>query len=203
MSRAANPQLCVDFVDTVDWRNDAARIDEQLKSFDDLVKWAQQHEVVSDAIARRLQRSAREHPRVAGQVLDRSLSLRDAIYRVLSNTAAEQPVPSQYLDRITEECALFAAQLRLRRTGGTFNWEWSGEADALDRLLWPVLQSTVELLTSPLLSRIRECEGPGCGWIILDNTKNRSKRWCSMETCGNRAKVKRFYERHKQETTAQ
>ncbi len=203
MSRAANPRVCVDFVNTVEWRTDPARIDEQLKSFDDLVSWAQKHEVVSDAIARKIQRRAREHPRVAGQTLDRALSFRDAIYRVLSSTAARQSVPSENLDHISQEAALFAPQIRLRQSGTLFDWEWAGDADALDRLLWPVVQSITTLLTSPLLSRIRECEGPGCGWIILDNTKNRSKRWCSMETCGNRAKVKRFYQRHKQETTAQ
>jgi predicted RNA-binding Zn ribbon-like protein len=43
------------------------------------------------------------------------------------------------------------------------------------------------------LSRVRHCPGHDCGWLFLDTSGRR--RWCSMETCGSRAKMKRLYER--------
>lgn len=44
--------------------------------------------------------------------------------------------------------------------------------------------------------RIRKCANPACVLWYLDTTKNGGRRWCSMEMCGNRAKVKRFHQRH-------
>ena len=52
--------------------------------------------------------------------------------------------------------------------------------------------SALTLLTQADLSRIKQCQGDHCGWLFLDTTKNKSRRWCEMEVCGNRAKQKRF-----------
>jgi len=200
MSRAPNPQLAIDFVNTVDWRNDPAQFKELLTTIDDFIRWAQQHGTIADAVARKLSRHGREHPKVAGVFLDRAKLLRDAIYRAFSAVAARRQASGEDLRSIGQAMAEFADRIWLRPSGDGFAWEWDGEDDSFDRMLWPVLKSATDLLTSDLLDRIRECEGPGCGWILLDQTKNRSKRWCSMEGCGNRAKVRRFYERHKKET---
>ncbi|MGZ4789905.1 MAG: CGNR zinc finger domain-containing protein [Terriglobales bacterium] len=202
MSRAAKPQLTVDFVNTVDWRTDPLRHQETLHTPHDLIRWSQRHGIMSESAERRLVRLAQHHPRVARQIFDRALALRDAIYRVLSAVAAEREAARPDLEIISREAQHAAQHMRLKQSNGDFHWEWAGD-DALDRILWPIVQSTTDLLTSDQLARIRECEGPGCGWIIVDTTRNRSKRWCNMQSCGNRAKVKRFYERHKQETTAQ
>ena len=70
----------------------------------------------------------------------------------------------------------------------------SGEEAAL----WFVLASSAgEYLTQPTRPPLRRCEAAGCVLWFLDLTKNRSRRWCSMETCGNRSKVARHYQRRK------
>jgi predicted RNA-binding Zn ribbon-like protein len=38
---------------------------------------------------------------------------------------------------------------------------------------------------------------PSCRWLYLDNSKNKSRQWCDMKVCGNRAKVRAFYTRQK------
>ncbi len=203
MSREANPQRCVDFVNTVNWRNDPARHEEKLRSIGDLIRWGHDHHLLSDAASRKVTHLAQDHPKIARQVFDRALVLRDAIYRVLSAVAAQREAAREDLQVISRESREVAKHMALKQSDTSFEWSWAGDDDALERVLWPVVQATTDLLTSNLLTRIRECEGPGCGWIILDQTKNRSRRWCEMKTCGNRAKVKRFYERHKEETRAQ
>ena len=60
----------------------------------------------------------------------------------------------------------------------------------LEAILWPVLESARELLADP--SRIKECEGEECGWVFVDATKSGTRRWCSMASCGARAKMKRY-----------
>jgi len=62
-------------------------------------------------------------------------------------------------------------------------------------VLAPVVESAAALLTSPDLSRVRECESETCGWLFIDRSRNRSRRWCDMTVCGNRAKVRRHYQR--------
>lgn len=48
------------------------------------------------------------------------------------------------------------------------------------------------------LTRVKKCPGTDCGWLFLDETKNARRKWCIMETCGNRAKASRNYARRKQ-----
>jgi predicted RNA-binding Zn ribbon-like protein len=78
---------------------------------------------------------------------------------------------------------------------------WADE-DLLDSVLWPVVQATVELLTSPDAERVRICEAvlaKECDWLFLDLSRNHSRRWCSMKDCGNRAKARRHYQRKRQD----
>jgi predicted RNA-binding Zn ribbon-like protein len=66
------------------------------------------------------------------------------------------------------------------------------------RILWTVARSAAELLTSDHLGAVRVCAGSGCGWLFLDLSRNRSRRWCAMSDCGNREKARRHYQRVRQ-----
>ena len=65
--------------------------------------------------------------------------------------------------------------------------------DALLRLR--IVEAAVALLVSDAMLRVKSC--PTCGWFFLDVSKNRSRRWCSMDTCGAVAKSRRYYRRIK------
>ena len=62
-------------------------------------------------------------------------------------------------------------------------------------MLQPILQSAADLLTSEALARLRRCGNPTCSWLFIDETRNRSRRWCEMASCGNVLKVRRHRER--------
>ena len=64
-----------------------------------------------------------------------------------------------------------------------FTWDWADEL-TLDRMLWPVARSAAELLASAQLERARQCADEKCGWLFLDLSRNRSRRWCSMRIAG-------------------
>lgn len=104
---------------------------------------------------------------------------------------------------------LAAARARERVVAGDkgFAWEWERPAPGLARMLWPVVRSVAELLTSPALVLTRECQGEDCGSLFLDTSRNRTRCWCDMSDCGNLAKVRRFrrrrfkYDRSKQKAT--
>jgi predicted RNA-binding Zn ribbon-like protein len=66
----------------------------------------------------------------------------------------------------------------------------------LDAPLGVVLESAAQLLTSPGdLTRVGHCAGETCDWLFIDTSRNRSRRWCSMSGCGNRAKARRHHQR--------
>jgi predicted RNA-binding Zn ribbon-like protein len=100
-------------------------------------------------------------------------------------------------DLATFNSALSAAlaQSQVIKTAEGFAWDWNAAEDALDRMLWPVMQDAADLLTSSALDRVGQCADDQCGWLFLDTSRNRSRKWCSMKDCGNRAKARRHYQR--------
>ncbi len=185
--------LCLDFANTVDSRL-SAEPRERLIDYGDLVRWGVQAEVLTARGAQRLLAQAERQKGRAAAVVRRGRELREAIFRVFSARARSAPPPASAVGVLNEELRTALAHLRLVEDDAGYRWEWADE-DALDRMLWPVVQSAAELLTSDELDRVRECAAETCAWLFLDRSKNRSRRWCDMAVCGNRAKVRRFRQR--------
>jgi predicted RNA-binding Zn ribbon-like protein len=191
--------LCLDFANTMNWHASEHPI-ESLNNYADLVAWAQQTGALTGREAQQLSQAAEDRVAEVADILGHAIDLREAIYRIFSaTTAGYSPAPA---DLVTLNAALNQAlphlQVVQREVG--FIWAWIHTHDALDVMLWPVARSAAELLTSDRLDRVKVCEDDrGCGYLFLDMSKNRSRRWCSMESCGNRAKVRR-HRRRKQDT---
>lgn len=193
-----NNPLSMRFVNTVDWRNHPQDREETLKTYADVVRWAREAGILSDDASRKLLRRGLAEPKAAEAALSRGLLLRESLYAIFSAASRRREPPQADLNRLNGALQESARHMLLveNRRGG-FHWQWLGKEDELDRMLWPVVRSAATLLTSSNLDRLRECEAEGCGWVFVDTTRNRSRRWCSMESCGNRAKAQRFYRRHK------
>ncbi|CAA9573212.1 MAG: hypothetical protein AVDCRST_MAG88-2547, partial [uncultured Thermomicrobiales bacterium] len=139
------------------------------------------------------------HPVATGVVLAHALVLREAIFRVFAAIAHDRPPATDDLDALSGAWADALPHARLRDTAAGFDWRWSGEA-ALERPLWPVVQSAVTLLTTQDLTRVKVCASTdSCGWLFLDTSRNRSRQWCDVAYCGNRARARRHYARTKGE----
>lgn len=189
--------LCLDFANTVDNRPTAAQ--ELLRSYSDLVAWAEQSGIVDAATASELRTEAGRRPGAAEAALGGGRALREAVYAIFSARAGGRGAPAGAVATLNVALAPSLARLQLEARGGdAFGWRWSLEDGALDGLLAPIVDSAAELLTSSDLARVRECEADNCGWLFIDRSRNRSRRWCDMSVCGNRAKVRRHYQRTKQ-----
>ncbi len=192
--------LCLDFANTVSWRG-AEEPKEWLTSYDDLVDWASHAGVVSDGTARRLRRAARARPAEAAAALQRARDLREAIYRAFSRRAAADAPAGDDLERIRGRYEDAVRHARFRAHADSDRWSWAEDGEAeLDLVTRAVARSAVELAMSPALARLRECLGQDCGWLFVDQSRNRSRRWCSSTDCGNRARVRRFHERRRGKT---
>ena len=182
--------LCLDFVNTVDARHAPGRR-EYLDSYPALLAWSRRAGIIDAARDERLREAAASDPAEADRVLGRAVRLREALYPILSQATRRQPPD---LDSLHGELAGAMAHFRVTWSPHGFTWGWEDTRPGLDRVLWPVAWSAADLLVRGPLERIRECPGDGnCGWLFLDLSKNASRRWCEMRSCGNRAKARRHY----------
>ena len=186
--------LALDLVNTVDWRWDAARRKDLVESFDDLLAWATQAGVVTADQARGFSAMAVRNRSLAERTLRRLRRLRETLGRIFE-AAADDARPTARDLRLFNGFLRFALRRRCLASKGThLEWSWSASSrPALDMLLAPLVLAAAELLTSPLRTKIRACAADSCGWLFLDTSRTGRRRWCSMQGCGNRAKVRRFY----------
>jgi predicted RNA-binding Zn ribbon-like protein len=189
-------RLCLDFANTVG-SHAGEHPNEYLRSYRDLVAWGRHAGILTGAEERRLLEAAAGRPDEAGVVLHRAIVLREAIYRIFSAVAVGRAPDAAALEILNAALARALPHARIVSTDDGFAWAWRHEEGALDRMLWPVARSAAELLTGGELDRVRECANDACGWLFLDLSRNRSRRWCDMRDCGNRVKARRYYQRRR------
>jgi len=186
--------LALDFSNTVGGTH-RAPTHEHLQTYEDLVRFTADAGHISAAEARRLATESERHPRLAADVLGRAIVLREAIFRVFSALASDTEPAKADLDAVTEEVTGALVRARLTPQGRCCEWTWTDEL-SLERPLWPIARSAVDLLTSSEeVTWVRECASDTCEWLFIDRSRNHTRRWCDMNDCGNRAKVRRLRER--------
>lgn len=186
--------LCLDFINSVNW-DSPERAAERFFDYTDLVRWGQFADTLTEGEAEQLLWAAAGRPGEATVVYERAIILRTTLHRIFSAVAQQQPPVAVDLANLNVVLAEMLAHTGLLPTETGFMYGWAGEVDAVERVLWPIVHSAAELLTSEKLARVGQCAGESCGWLFLDTTRNRSRRWCEMEHCGNRAKARRHYRR--------
>src|SRR6266487_1452701 len=196
------PHLCLGFANTLENRLTGHSV-ERLNNYGDLVAWECERGILSEQEVEQLAQEAVRRPVAAASTLSRALLLREAIYRIFSAVAGERSPEAADMMTLNIALASALAVLHIVATEQGFAWAWSRGGERLDRVLWPIILSTVNLLTSNELRAVRECAAPHCGWLFLDTTRNRSRRWCDMMVCGTPAKARRHYERKNQPAALQ
>lgn len=164
---------------------------ERLDSYEALVLWAKEQHLVSTAASERLLAEARRHPHQATAVLTRAKQFREALNGLAAAINTGRPPHHDVLATIGDCLAGAYANARLVPHEGALQWVASAEDD-LERVVWEIGRAAGRLVVSPRLGRVRACAAGDCGWWFVDDTKNRSRRWCDMKLCGNREKIRRF-----------
>jgi predicted RNA-binding Zn ribbon-like protein len=217
--------LCLGFCNTVGWHSGAYRradvpdgehtwelskdwpgSQERFSDYRALLRWFLRKRQVTVAEAKRLLRLARANPEEADRVRRLAVALRETLYHIFSALSVEQDPDPRDVHALNEVLPLALSHRRLVYTGAAhrpddsgspFAWQPAAPPVDLARLLWPVLWSAAELLTTGPLQRVRECDNDPCGWLFVDMSRNRSRRWCDMRDCGNRVKARRHHQRVK------
>jgi predicted RNA-binding Zn ribbon-like protein len=188
--------LSADFTNTRSGRYESAG-HEHVQTYADLVEFTRQAGALTPAEAKRLIADAEHRPEKAAQIHRRGVALREAIWRAFARIAQGEEPTGEDLKVIGGEAAAGLAHRQVRKVGSGFGWEWP-ETDDLARPLWPIAIAASDVLTNDRdRELLRECSDGTCAWLFVDRTKNHTRRWCDMETCGNRAKQARLRQREK------
>jgi len=190
--RRVGGNLALDFVNTQRGPARGPPNTEGVADYLELLSWGCEAGIIVPAEANRLAREAGKHPATAAAAHRLALSVRANLYEIFSALARLQQPPEAALRslRDDEAHAIEHAELRLGVRG--FRWDWAGSGD-LAMPLWPIVHAAAQLLTRSPLRRLKAC--PACRVLFLDQSRNGSRRWCSMEDCGKAEKMRRYVAR--------
>jgi predicted RNA-binding Zn ribbon-like protein len=189
--------LCLDFANTLAWRGSAQS--ESLHGLPDLLQWcASSGNLLWTGTVEESVAWVERHPAEAAAIFRGAIAIRETIYRIFHAAASGNAPTDDDLSALNRALKETPARSALQRVGTGFGWRVEEKRPATaSTLLAPALWSAGDLLTGPQLARVRECANDKCLWLFLDESKNGTRRWCSMTACGNRAKAHRHYARLK------
>lgn len=172
-----------------------------MRDYADLVAGAAQLGLVNRGRSTRLPALAQAAPFRADGVVAEARILARVIHRIFAAIARDNASAAGDLEFLSEALGNAMAHIILVPTSPpdvrSCDWAWRDDHKAdLDCMLWPVVRDAAELLVGQDPTRIRLCQGNGCDRLYLDTSKAGRRRWCQMETCGNRAKARRYARRH-------
>jgi predicted RNA-binding Zn ribbon-like protein len=183
-------QLALDFVNTRPVIN--GQPIELLSNWEALLRWFRAAELVSEVEMEALGRQWEKRPE-AGAFLEELRTFRESLRAtVLRLEAGEEPGSRTVteLNRLLRAHPMF---LELGRTKGKLERRKLFELRWPDDLITPIAEAVAELLLEFNPARLRKCES--CILHFYDTSKNGTRRWCSMQICGNRSKVAAYAER--------
>ncbi|MBO3750153.1 CGNR zinc finger domain-containing protein [Streptosporangiaceae bacterium NEAU-GS5] len=175
-------RLCLAVVNSVLWRRSAEPTD-LVGDYTGLITYMEDIGGLAVGVAADLMVEADAHPDQAREEFGRVIALREDLYDVMSATAHGDCADLTLLNAVFSE-----GMANLTLNGGLV---WAG----LRVPAWETGASAVALLTGPDLAQLKQCPGEKCGWLFVDQTRNKSRTWCDSRMCGNRDRVRRHYQR--------
>jgi len=180
--------LSLDYVNTIHDRHEEP-IRNLLHSYLDLVTWVYFADAINNSQKERLLQMGWENQQDANRVYTDSLQLREAFYDFVFNMINRKEVSPASMQLIKNWIYKTFSNIELIQSNDGFSLDWNIENIGIESILWPIVRSFADLVTTVDRNRLKQCSN--CGYLFVDNSKNKSRRWCSMEICGNRVKARR------------
>jgi predicted RNA-binding Zn ribbon-like protein len=187
-------RLCLDFANTLGNRL-SGQPQERLTGFAEFMTFGEQAGAFSASKAQKLRRDGRKSARVASEFFQRSVALRETIFRIFSAVAARQEARQTDVETLNTAVRRLNACSLVMPGDGKASWQWLDESSDEEQLIGKIVRSAVELLTSRDIERVKMCAADDCGWLFMDDSRSRNRRWCEMRTCGSRHKARVYYQR--------
>ncbi len=191
--------LSLDFINTVSDRNETPMFN-YLSSYLHVLEWSVKVKILNSDEALQLKELAAREPINSAKSWIRVLEIREMLFRLFQKIITGDKPDDKDQD-------LFNKWLSKSRSKNKIDFgnpshllcSWDIRPGDFDLPLYPIIKSTYDLLLSEKLDRVKECSA--CGWLFLDKSKNKSRKWCKMDTCGSQEKSKNYYHRKKEQET--
>ncbi|MEM7345238.1 MAG: CGNR zinc finger domain-containing protein [Chloroflexota bacterium] len=190
--------MALDFVNT-QVKNHDEPVD-LLTDFNQLTVWLTQAHLFDD-IAMQAARQTWGNATAGSTLLKQSREFRQVIRQMIDRIIHQNVIETETIEAINTLLETRAGHLQLVADKEGYKTQFYYQATRPLHLLAPIAEATAHFLDSATLSRLKQCGNPDCIRYFYDSTKNRSRRWCSMEGCGNRMKVAAYYARKRNATT--
>jgi predicted RNA-binding Zn ribbon-like protein len=185
--------VALDFVNTLDDRYTPGGPRELLPSYADLIRFCRQAGMVTHAEAARLSALPGASQERA---LRSAIELREMLARVFYRGVEGRPPSAEDRTALERWSAACARHRELRWKSEHLEWTWKALAADAEAPALLLAERGLDLLIGNEPPRLHACASDTCRWLFLDTSKNRTRRWCDMKTCGNRAKARRYSAAH-------
>lgn len=180
----------LDVLNTVSWRRDPRRAVEHLGDANAVLAWCREGGLLDAEEASALAAQAAADPRRAETAALRFREAREVVHA----TVVEHDPGA--IEQFSEELrgAVAAAVLV---PDGDGRWVWRDQRLTLSTPRHRVVRAIGELLRSDRIALLHRCEDAECGWVYLDTSPRRNRRWCAAADCGDRNRARAYYQRQK------
>lgn len=189
-------RLCLDFANTLDHRL-SGNPEDKLNGYAELVEFGQQTGVFSASETRQLRHEGRKNKGEASRLFQHAVAMREMIFRILSAVAARREVSEGDVGALNAELRRLNTTSLIAPGNGGGAWRWVEKSSGAEKLIGRIVRSAMELLSSEDIERVKECAAETCGWLFIDGSRSRNRRWCEMRTCGSQHKARAYYQRKK------
>jgi predicted RNA-binding Zn ribbon-like protein len=185
-------QLALDLLNTRPILSEGPK--ELLSDPDALVRWLIAANALTSQKGKKLATKWSSTPGAAA-FLKEILAFRERLRAAVLRQEAELPILDTFLAEVNSLLKQHRLVYSLHRSGRTLTRTVSFEPKAPADVWAPIVMAVAELLSEVPAVRVRKCES--CVVHFHDTSKKGSRRWCSMNICGNKVKVAAYQRRNK------
>lgn len=182
----------------IDFANSATRMGSEgdgLASMDDLMQFLKSLGHLHEDEASAYHMYLFQAPDRCQQMMTTLQDVRARFRDCLKQAADGWPMDMGFMVSLNEMLASFHTRLELVPSDGGYEVKTLLVEDGPEQLMYPILKDVAEFLASDQVEKVRQCAADDCELFFVNQSRNGRRRWCSMLTCGNRAKVNAYLKR--------
>lgn len=182
--------LCLDFINTVHNRSVKNPYD-YLFNYKELLKWIRKTGALQSDVIEALESLYEQDGATGEKSRVEIIHARELLHEIFAAIAIGEIPDSSTTVHFNDLLSTVNSKIAIQFSGAHMtHLQWRAIKN-LKFPLYPIIKSAYDLLVSNKLNRVKVCGS--CGWLFLDQSKNNSRRWCSMQTCGSAVKAKKYY----------
>ncbi|PHS33477.1 MAG: hypothetical protein COA95_00405 [Methylophaga sp.] len=170
--------LAVDFTNTEHIAH--GDVVETLQNLNDFYQWTSEAGLEAEAFSKT-------------DSINEVIELRTSLKELFVSAADDNSLPDKALKTVNHYLLNRSETQQIKKIDNKMFLEPKYKRLSLKRLLGVIAHEAAQLLVSPQLHQLKHCSNTKCILLFLDTSKSKKRRWCSMDTCGNRAKAASHY----------